>query len=134
MNGAKFLFENNPFSTVKPSSNNDVSKFFEEEAKKADLRGAEISSFLSGLPLIGNVIKGFDGINQLEDLYNNTGKVPEYPASQGLASSALGKGIGGISRKIENGTHDLFHFYSGDQDDTIESLHEKGIMQYGDEI
>lgn len=131
-NGAKWLNEHNPVGHGMYSR--DVSNFLENESKKANLRGAEITSFVSGLPGIGNIIKGLDGINQLEDLYSRTGKVPEYPGVQNAGSSALGKGVGGLSRKIEDGTHDLFQFYTGDKDDTIESLHEKGLMKYGGEI
>lgn len=124
LNGAQFLAPDAKY----------IDDFIDSERSKAGLRGAEITSFIGGLPLVGDIVKGIDGINRLEDLYDNTGKVPEYPAVQNTGTSSLGKGTGGITRKIENGTHDLFHFYSGDKDDTIESLHEKGIMQYGDEI
>lgn len=105
-----------------------------EVVNKSDLRGAQIEAFLSGLPFVGGMIRGIDNAQQLEDLYNNTGQVPSYPGNQSGGLSSAGKSIGGISRKIEKGTHDLFEHYSGTKDDTIEGLHEKGIMKYGDEL
>lgn len=113
---------------------NDVSRFFEDEQKKSELRGAEIVSAMSGVPVVGNIIQGINGINQLEDLYRNTGKVPEYGTLSSGSASGLGKGLDKLANKIERGTHDLFEHYSGSKDDTVESLHEKGIIQYGDEI
>ena len=113
---------------------NDVSKFFEDEQKKQELRGAEFVSALSGVPVLGNIIQGINGINQMEDLYARTGKVSEYGTLSSGNASGLGKGIDKLPGKIERGTHDLFEHYAGSKDDTIESLHEKGIMKYGDEI
>lgn len=113
---------------------NDVSKFFEDEQKKNNLRGAEIVSVLSGVPIVGDFVKGIQGVAQMEDLYDNTGKTSEYGTSSGAAAAGLGKGLDKLSGKIESGTHDLFEHYAGSKDDTLESLHEKGIMKYGDEI
>lgn len=115
-------------------AHNDVSKFFESEQSKGGLRGAEVVSALSGVPVIGNIIQGINGINQLEDLYSKTGKVPEYGTSLTGNASGLGKGIDKLAGKIESGTHDLFEHYAGTKDDTIESLHEKGQLKYGDEL
>lgn len=115
-------------------AHNDVSRFFESEQSKGDLRGAEIVSALSGVPIVGNIIQGINGINQIEDLYARTGKVPEYGTTSTGNASGLGKGLDKLAGKIESGTHDLFKHYAGTQDDTEESLHEKGIMKYGDEI
>lgn len=116
---------------------NDLSRFFESEQQKSALRGAEIEGVLSGIPVVGNVIKGIEGVNQMEDLYSQTGRVPAYPGLQNLGSSSLGavgKSIPGLSRKIESGVHDLFEHYAGSTDETEKELHEKGIMKYGDEI
>lgn len=114
---------------------NDVSRFFEREMiDKSDLRGAEIVSAMSGVPLVGDIIKGINGINQMEDLYSRTGKVSEYGTTSSGNSSGLGKGLDKLSAKIERGTHDLFEHYAGSKDDTLETLHEKGIMKYGDEL
>lgn len=114
---------------------NDVSRFFEREMiDKSDLRGAEVVSAMSGVPLVGDIIKGINGINQMEDLYSRTGKVSEYGTTSSGNSSGLGKGIDKLSGKIEGGTHDLFEHYAGSKDDTLETLHEKGIMKYGDEL
>lgn len=115
-------------------AHNDVSKFFESEQSKGDLRAAEVVSALSGVPVVGNIIQGINGINQIEDLYANTGKVPEYGTIPSGNASGLGKGLDKLAGKIESGTHDLFQHYAGTKDDTEESLHEKGIMKYGGEI
>lgn len=137
--GAEYLYGNwangwKEVTSLGGLAHNDVSRFFEDEQKKSDLRGAEIVSALSGVPVIGNIIQGINGINQMEDLYRNTGKVSEYGTISSGNASGLGKGLDKLVGKIESGTHDLFEHYSGTKDDTIESLHEKGIMQYGDEI
>lgn len=98
------------------NARNSVSNFFRDEiTNKADLRGAQLDSFLGGVPLVGNFIRGIEGVNQLEDLYNRTGKVPAYP-SQGPGAGALAHGVADITRKIEGGSHDLAEFYSGDRD------------------
>lgn len=95
--------------------NNAISDFYEREfVDKADLRGAEAVSFASGLPIVGGIVRGVEGVNQLEDLYNNTGKVPEYPGSSGPSAQGLASAATGISRKIEEGSHDLGEYYSGD--------------------
>lgn len=97
-------------------SDNDVARFFEDEANKANLRGAEVEGFLSGLPVAGDIIRGVEGVNQMEDLYRNTGKVPNYPGAQNLGTGSLAHVPGDMSRKIEGGSHDLAEFYSGDRD------------------
>lgn len=94
---------------------NGLADFMESEIAKSDLRGAEVEGVLSGLPVVGDVIRGVEGVNQMEDLYSNTGKVPNYPGSQNLGTSALAHVPGDISRKIEGGSHDLAEFYSGDR-------------------
>lgn len=95
---------------------NDVSKFFQNEfIDKKDLRGAEIETMMSGLPIVGGIVRGVDGINQLEDLYNRTGKVPAYPGASGVGGAGIGSGIGKLARKIENGTNDLSEYYSGEK-------------------
>lgn len=99
------------------TAKNQVSDFFRDEVtNKSDLRGAQVDSFLGGLPLVGNFIRGIEGVNQLEDLYNRTGKVPAYPSIQGVGAGALAHGVSDIARKIEGGSHDLAEFYSGDRE------------------
>lgn len=100
---------------------NDVSKFFENEVvNKADLRGAELVTGLSGLPIAGDLIRGINGVEQLEDLYNKTGKVPAYPGGSSNGASGVTEGLNdlakGFSRKIENGTNSLHTFYSGEEE------------------
>lgn len=90
--------------------------FIKSENQKAPLRSAELTSFIGGLPLVGNVVRGIEGINQLEDLYNNSGKVPAYPASGSPGAQGLASAAAGIARKIEDGVHDLGVYYSGDVD------------------
>lgn len=95
---------------------NDVANFFQSEfVDKKDLRGAELLSFMSGIPIVGGINRGIDGINQLEDLYNSTGKVPQYPAASGVGAGGLGQSVGKLARKIENGTNDLSEYYSGEK-------------------
>lgn len=99
------------------SAKNQVSDFFRDEVtNKSDLRGAQVDSFLGGVPLVGSFIRGIEGVNQLEDLYNRTGKVPAYPSLQGVGAGALAHGLSDIARKIEGGSHDLAEFYSGDRE------------------
>lgn len=93
---------------------NDLSRFWESEANKSELRGAQIEGFVSGLPVAGDIVRGIEGVNQMEDLYNNTGKVLHYPGANSLGTSSLGHTIPELSRKIEDGSHDLATFYSGD--------------------
>lgn len=95
---------------------NAYTDFVESEIAKADLRGAEAETFMKGLPIIGGVVNGIDGIQELEDLYNNTGKVPAYPASNSPGAQGLASAATGITRKIEDGLHDLGEYYAGDRD------------------
>lgn len=86
---------------------------------RADLQAAQWKSAIGGLPIIGPLVKGIEGWQQLEDLYNTTGKVPAYPAMDGRAS-----GIGytasnlafSAGNKIFDGAHDLYQFYTGEAD------------------
>lgn len=97
--------------------NNDVSDFFEREiVNKADLRGAEAVSFASGLSGIGDIVRGIEGVNQMEDLYNNTGKVAHYPGASGSGASSLGHALSDLPNKIADGSHDLYEFYTGASD------------------
>lgn len=117
--------------------NNDVSRFFENEiVNKSQLRGSQLESILGGVPVVGQIIKGIEGANQLEDLYNTTGKIAAYPAVQGGAAAALGSGAAKLPGKIENGVHDLFQYYAGHKDDVTseKSLHDAGLFKYGDEF
>lgn len=101
---------------------NDVSKFFEDEQKKNSLRGAEIVSVLSGVPIVGDFVRGIQGVAQMEDLYDNTGKTSQYGTTSGGSASGLGTGTHRVAGKIEDGTHDLFEHYAGSKDDTIAYL------------
>lgn len=95
---------------------NTVNDFIEKEViDKADLRGAELESIFSGLPIAGGFVKGVEGVNQLEDLYDKTGKVPAYPGASPTGGAGIGRALGALTRKIENGTHDLAEFYSGEK-------------------
>lgn len=96
---------------------NDLSRFFTNEvANKSDLRGTQAEAVLSGVPLVGDLLRGVEGATQLEDLYNKTGKTAEYPALQNMGMSSLGHLAGDITKKIEGGTNDLAEFYSGDRE------------------
>lgn len=95
---------------------NFYTDFIDSELEKSDLRAAEATTFLRGLPIIGNAIGGVEGVQQLEDLYNNTGKTPAYPASTGVGAQGLASAATGITRKIEDGLHDLGEYYAGDRD------------------
>lgn len=95
---------------------NQISDFYQKQfVDKSALRGAEIETFLSGLPGVGGVVKGLDGIQQLEDLYDRTGKIPAYPGLQTPGASGIGKSLGGVARKIEDGVHDLADYYAGEK-------------------
>lgn len=97
------------------TGSNQISDFYQNEfINKSSLRGAQFETFLSGLPGVGGIVKGIDGIQQLDDLYNNTGKVPAYPGAQTTGASGIGKALGGVVRKIEDGVHDLADYYAGE--------------------
>ena len=102
-----------------------VSDFLNSEIDKSQLRGAEIEGVLSGLPIVDNFVRGINGIQQMEDLYNNTGKVVNYAGSNNLGTSGLGRGLETVANKIADGTHDLHQFYSGDSDDLWKQLSTK---------
>lgn len=89
--------------------------FWDEQSQKSDLRGAQLESVVSGLPIVGDFLRGVEGATKLEDLYNNTGKVPAYPASQNLGASSLGYGAAAVAR-IAEGSNDLYEYYSGSPD------------------
>lgn len=90
----------------------------DEVVNKKDLRGAQTETFLSGLPIIGGVIRGLEGANSLEDLYKRTGKVPAYPGTSPVGAGGLGSAVGQLARKIEDGTNDLAQFYAGEDVNT----------------
>lgn len=95
---------------------NDLSAFLQNEADKGALRGAEVEGVLSGVPIVGDVLRGLNGVQQMEDLYDRTGQTVAYGASQNLGTSALGHASDSLTRKIESGSNDLAEFYSGDRD------------------
>lgn len=87
-----------------------------EVVNKSDLRGAQLLEGMSNLPIVGNVIRGIQGVNRLEDLYNNTGRTAYYGGSGSSGAGALGSGLGDVA-KIADGVHDLYQYYSGTPDD-----------------
>lgn len=87
-----------------------------EVVEKSDLRGAQLLEGLSNVPIVGNVIRGVQGVNRLEDLYNNTGRTAYYAGSGVSGAGALGSAAGQAA-KIADGVHDLYQFYSGTADD-----------------
>lgn len=93
---------------------NAYTDFIDSEIEKSDLRGAEATSFISGLPIVGGLVKGVEGIQQLEDLYKNTGKTTAYPGSSGPGAQGIAQAGVGIARKIEDGLNDLGEYYAGD--------------------
>lgn len=115
-NVAKWMANNSIAGILnnKVRGTNEVSDFFQREfIDKADLRGTEIGSIMAGLPVVGGVYRGIEGINQLEDLYNNSGKTVEY-LNKNLGGAGIGNSLGALTRKIEGGVHDLASFYSGE--------------------
>lgn len=105
---------------------NDVSRFFERElVNKSQLRGAEAEGILSGVPIVGDFVRGIEGVNQMEDLYNRTGKVANYPGASNLGSSSIGHAIADLPNKIADGTHDLYQFYTGDTSDIWNQMSNK---------
>lgn len=110
-------FKKSNFYSLGGHVDNNISDFINNEiVNKADLRGSQLEAVLSGMPVVGNVLRGVEGANQLEDLYNRTGKTVQYPAIQNMGMSSLGHLANDISKKIEGGTHDLAEFYSGDRE------------------
>lgn len=87
-----------------------------EVVDKSDLRGAQLLEGMSNVPIIGNVIRGIQGVNRLEDLYNNTGRTAYYAGSGVSGAGAIGSGLRDVA-KIADGVHDLYQFYTGTPDD-----------------
>lgn len=87
-----------------------------EVVDKSDLRGAQLLEGLSNVPIAGNIIRGIQGVNRLEDLYNNTGRTAYYAGSGVSGAGALGSAVGQAA-KIADGVHDLYQYYSGTPDD-----------------
>lgn len=96
---------------------NPISNFYQNEfVNKSDLRGAQALEVASNLPLIGNLIRGVQGVNRLEDLYNNTGRTAYY-AGSGVSGAGALASAGRDAAKIADGMHDLYEYYSGTPDD-----------------
>lgn len=93
----------------------------DEVQNKSDLRSAQLLEGLSNVPIVGNVIRGIQGVNRLEDLYNNTGRTAYYAGSGVSGAGALGSAAGQLA-KIADGSHDLYEFYSGSLDDFRNSM------------
>lgn len=87
-----------------------------EVVDKSDLRGAQLLEGLSNVPVVGNLIRGVQGVNRLEDLYNNTGRTAYYAGSGVSGAGALGNAVRDIG-KIAEGSHDLYEYYTGSMDD-----------------
>lgn len=93
---------------------NDLSRFFAREfSDKAELRGAQEEAALSGIPILGDFLRGVGAIQQMDDLYNRTGKTAAYSANQNLGAAALGYGGAAASQLIRDGTTDLYQYYAG---------------------
>lgn len=108
---------NDAYHAVGPKG---VKPLFVDDGKN-DLRGAQLEQILGGVPGVGDFLRGIEGANQLEDLYNSTGKTPAYPAIQNSGMGGLGHLASKVS-KIESGSHDLYKYYSG-ENDTVEDHH-----------
>lgn len=94
----------------------DASQWMKNEiSNKADLRTAQILGFGSGFPILGGLINGWQGAVQMEDLYNNTGKVPAYPGLQSLGTGGIGSAVSQAMR-IADGSNDLYRYYAGEPD------------------
>lgn len=113
--------EKNPFTTVPATKSvasnglRDVSDYMQNEiVDKADLRGAQLQTFLKGVPIVGGLLNGIEGMYQLEDLYDRTGKVPAYPSSNSPGGAGIASSLASLTRKIEDGSHSLHTFYSGE--------------------
>lgn len=107
------------------SGYNDVSDMFDtmftdhRSDSEKQLQEARVKSFLSGFPLIGPFIQGVERAQQLEDLYDSTGKTPAYPATSGVGYGGIGHSVGSAltsGLKVMDGINDLYHFYSGSPD------------------
>jgi len=110
MLGGKDLYQN-----ARRFGFNNLANFLESEYNKRDLRANEIEGILSGVPFIGDVLRGVQGVQSMEDLYNRTGKTAAYGALQNLGSAGLGYAAANVA-KIASGTRDLYQFYSGEPD------------------
>lgn len=105
------------------SGYNDVADMMENmfedhrtEDQKA-LQEARVTSFLSGMPLIGGFIQGTESARQLEDYYKNTGMLPKYPGRSSIGYGGLGSAVGNTAMSlIPDGKNDLYQFYTGEPD------------------
>lgn len=94
-----------------------VSDFYKNQiSAKASLRSSQFLEAMSGVPIVGSFIRGVQGVNQLEDLYNNTGRTSNYAGSGVSGASGIGSGLSTLG-KIADGAHDLYQFYAGEPDD-----------------
>lgn len=96
---------------------NPVSDYIQREfIDKSELRSSQLLEGISNIPVIGNLVRGVQGVNRLEDLYNNTGRTANYAGS---GVSGAGSAASGIREavKIADGVHDLYEFYTGSPDD-----------------
>lgn len=66
-------------------------KHIEERAK---LRSAQINAIGSGVPVLGGILRGFEGVEKLEDYYKNSGFLPEYQFSDYFGAGGLGSALG----------------------------------------
>jgi len=112
---AKLLGGKDAYTNARMLGMNNLADFLESEYNKRDLRGNEVEGIFSGLPVIGDFLRGVEGVQSMEDLYNRTGKTAAYGALQNLGSAGLGYAAANVA-KIASGTRDLYQFYSGEPD------------------
>lgn len=90
---------------------------------EAKMNDARIESFLSGLPIIGGFVRGYNQARYMEDYYKNTGMVPNYPGLSMSGYSGLGNVTGNLALSalsggrsagynVKEGTNDLLTFYN----------------------
>lgn len=77
------------------------------------------STVTGSLPVVGNLHNSVLNRDRTDDILRNTGgdwgDVLGYNSSGSISGSSSPLGTG-ITRKIEDGTHDLFEFYTGVKD------------------
>lgn len=96
---------------------NPYSDFIQREViDKSDLRSSQLLEGMSNIPVVGNLIRGVQGVNRLEDLYNNTGRTAYYAGSGVSGAGAAASGIR-EAVKIADGMHDLYEYYTGEPDE-----------------
>lgn len=113
------------FDSLEELYNTFDSSIWGHDSGERKIREASALSFMSGLPLIGGVIRGVQSARYMDDYYRNSGFIPSYPGlndpyggysglgrSAGNIASSLLSPTGSAGYNVKEGTNDLMKFYN----------------------